>query len=574
MDAVAEIKARLSIVDYLAGRLELRRAGRNYKACCPFHQEKTPSFIISPERQFAWCYGCQNGGDIFKLVQLLEGVDFREALEILADKAGVELPKAPSGVQKEKRQRLLEINAAAAEFFIRQLAESTKAKEYLQQRGLAAETVKFWQIGYAPEGYDALHKYLAEAGYDARDIAESGVAGLRELGGTQLYDRFRDRVTFPICDAQGRVVAFTARILGEGEPKYLNSPESPIFSKGSLLFGLDKARETIRKEGVVVVEGQLDVISCHQAGYTQVVASSGTALTETHLRMLRKLTDALTLAPDADRAGREAALRVLPLCLQLDFTVRIADLSAHGKDADDCIRKDPALFGECLAAALTPLDYLLRVVHAEADLTNSSVKKKVVREILQVLRHISSAVEQEEVLRDFARRIGVSETALRSELAALPAGMSSATQAADTAAAEVPTASRGPSRAEVLLGLALEHSALAREVLADYLPAESPTQSIWQALQTAEYDTAAALAELPEEEREIAERLQLWVSDKYSDFSESVLRKELAKLRAEVEKGSREETKHDLLVRLAAAEEAGDTAAAEALMQEYQKLLK
>jgi DNA primase len=222
------------------------KAGRYYKACCPFHHSQ---FMISPERGYAHCFGCQNGGDIIKLCELLEGVDFREAVRLLADKAGIKIPENfGGGAKKEKKDRLIEINEAAADWFVSELQKTPTAREYLATRGLSAETIASWRIGYAPDRRDGLAASL-RSNYSSAELAEAGVAGVRELGGDEMYDRFRSRVMFPICDHAGRVVAFTGRIVGVGEPKYLNSPESPVFQKGAVLFALDRAKEAIRSSG-------------------------------------------------------------------------------------------------------------------------------------------------------------------------------------------------------------------------------------------------------------------------------------------------------------------------------------
>lgn len=572
MDVVAEIKARLSIVDVLSGRVELKKAGRNFKACCPFHQEKTPSFIISTERQFAWCYGCQTGGDIFKIVQLLEGIEFKEALKLLAEQAGVELPRGMSGENKEKKDRLLEINGKTAELFVVELGKNKKALDYLVERGLKQETITEWQIGYAPDSFDWLNKKLLEDSYLVRELAEAGVVGLKELAGEELYDRFRGRVMFPICDSRSRVVAFTGRILDSGEPKYLNSPESPIFTKGAILFGLNKARDAIRKEKqVIIVEGQMDVIMCHQIGFTNVVASSGTALTETHLQMLKKITDKVIFAFDSDQAGIDSTRRALELAIRLDLTAEVINLNGF-KDPDEAIQKDPQIFTEATNNTLTQFNFYFQIVYHEADLSNISVKKKVAREMLAFAKNFASALEREDFVHQLALKLQVSEASLGEELKNINIFM--------PVQKEEPVESDRSdffSREDILIGILLAFPDLARDVRAELQSLtlmHQPGSQIITELVNSEFDVKAALGNLPPEAAECAEKLNLYVSDKYADFSSTVIEKELKFLLAGLQKDLVEKKKRELLSRIHAAEEAGETEKAGELLQEYQTLLR
>ncbi len=575
MDAVAEIKARLNIVDVLAGRVELKRAGKNYKACCPFHQEKTPSFMVSPERGFAWCYGCQTGGDIFKIVELLEGLDFKETLKLLAEKAGVELPQYSGGVKKEKKDRLIEINEAAAEFFAKELNKNDSAKEYLKKRGLTKETLEYWQIGYAPSGYDGLHKKLEAQKYTKKELTEAGVAGLKEMAGEALYDRFRDRIMFPIADARGRAVAFTGRVLGDGEPKYLNSPESVIFTKGAILFGLDKAKDAIRKEKfAVVVEGQMDVIACHQAGFTNVVASSGTALTETHLATLAKITDTVIFAFDADQAGIDSTKRALTLAIRQDLNVKVVKLDGF-KDPDEMIQRDPELFKAALESALSLFDFYFAVVYREQDLSNVTTKKQIARELLTLARSFQSAIEREDFVKKLALKLQISEGSLTDELKNLPAAVVS------QRAVEEETVAINPAhftREDTLIALVLAFPAALGESVSELRQltlAEPVNAKILTELLNTDLKTDTALAALSvATDRDRAEQLILYAEDKYAEFSEKVLQKEFQFLLSEIGKFTSELKKRELLARLHTAEEAGETEQAGELLREYQALLK
>ncbi len=544
MDPVVEIKSRLSIVDVVGQYCQLKKAGRNFKACCPFHSEKTPSFIISPERQFAWCYGCQTGGDIFKIVELLEGVDFKEALKILADKAGVELPTNFSGgVKKEKKDLLIEINEKTADFFIQKLKDNELAQKYLAGRGLRSETIEEWQIGFAPDSFDALHSEL-EKDFSKKDIVEASVAGLKELGDDKLFDKFRNRIMFPIADHRGRTVAFTGRVLDSSEPKYLNSSESPIFQKGAILFGFAKAREAIRAQKfAVIVEGQLDVISAHAAGFQNVVATSGTALTEMHLKALQNLVESVTFCFDGDSAGIESTRRALEIAAALDLNAKVALLPNEFKDPDEAIRQDQQIFADAITTAVAPLDFFFQKVFAKTDFLNASEKKKAVRTLLAYAAQIFSAVEREDFIRAVALRLGSSEAALAEEFANF-APRDFAVTGSQNSPEKVENKNALDST-KILRGLALAFPELA-----------------------AESDFAA------KSENEEDEKLALLVSDKYAEFSEDKIREEIQNLKNKISIKSLTAQKYELKLAMQKAEEAGDEELAAELFEKYQKLLK
>ena len=550
MDSVAEIKSRLSIVDVVSQYVQLKKAGRNFKACCPFHSEKTPSFIVSPERQFAWCYGCQTGGDIFKIVQLLEGVDFKESLKILADKAGVELPTNFSGgVKKEKKEKLIEINEAARDFFVQQLAEDSTAQEYLAGRGLKKETIKEWEIGFAPDSFDGLHPQLEEK-FAKKEIVEAGVAGLKEMGDDKLFDKFRNRVIFPIENHQGQTVAFTGRVLDSSEPKYLNSPESPVFSKGQILFGFAKAKQAIREQKfAVLVEGQLDVISAHAAGFANVVATSGTALTEMHLKALKNLVESVTFCFDSDSAGIESTRRALEIAAALDLDAKIAALPAEYKDPDEALKKDPQIFADAVASAVSPLEFFFSKVFAEVDVQKSTEKKKAVRMLLTYAGQIFSAVEREDFIRSVATKLGSSEAALTEEFENLSptfAGAGPHSARIDSQDSEQRTESKNAlDSTKVLRGLSLAFPKLAEE-----------------------FELSA------QAEGEEDEKLAVLISDKYSEFSDDKIRTEIKSLKSKISSKSLDEKKRELKAEMQKAEAAGDDEAAGRLFEEYQKLLK
>ncbi|HEY73791.1 MAG TPA: DNA primase, partial [Thermoflexia bacterium] len=315
MSVVDEIKERLDIVEVISSYTPLKKSGRNYKALCPFHSEKTPSFVVFPESQHWHCFGaCAEGGDLFSFVMKHEGWDFRTALEELARRAGVELrPRTPAQVKEEEEaDRLRELLTTAARYYnhlLQHASEAKAARAYIARRSLDDETVERFRLGYSLPGWNRSRDYLTEQGYTIEELVKAGLLVRKETGST--YDRFRERLMIPIRDAQGRVIGFGARTLDpEGVPKYLNSPQTPLFDKSRTLFGLDLARKTIRrKDQVVIVEGYMDVMQAQQAGFANVVAQMGTALTEPQLRQLQRYTKRLVLALDPDAAGVQATLR-------------------------------------------------------------------------------------------------------------------------------------------------------------------------------------------------------------------------------------------------------------------------
>ncbi len=345
---VDEIKSKLDVAEVVGDYIQLKKAGTSYKATCPFHHEKTPSFYVSPEKQIWHCFGCNEGGDIFTFVEKFEGVEFGEALKILAQKAGVKLEVRET--QTETRAgRLKEILVLAADFYHKYLftEAGSEAREYLKKRGLDKETVVAFELGLAPDSWDAILNFLKTKGFAESEIALTGLLAQKE-GKMTHYDRFRNRIMFPINDIYKNVVGFTSRILpsAENDPKaggkYVNTPQTALYDKSRILYGLDKAKAEIKEKGfAIVVEGNMDVIACHQFGWKNVVASSGTALTEGQLDLIKRHTENLYLSFDIDPAGEIAAKRGIDLALEKGFTVKIIQIpEGCGKDPDECIRKD------------------------------------------------------------------------------------------------------------------------------------------------------------------------------------------------------------------------------------------
>ena len=415
MDPVSEIKSRLSIADVVSHYLPLKKAGRNFKGVCPFHNDTHPSLLVSAEKEIAWCFACNNGGDIFSFVQKIEGVDFAEALRILADMAGVSLAQGQKGerVQKEKKEHLLDLLKEAQNFFTDHFLKAEDARKYIfETRGFSREIAEKFGIGYAPDDFHLLEQCLLKKGFSRKDMLDAGVVTTKDEKGESVYDKFRKRITFPVTDLHGVIRGFGSRILGEGEPKYLNSPETILYEKSKLLFGLHEAKEAIRETGkVFIVEGNLDVMACHLAGVENVVASSGTALSREQVVLLKRLAKKGILLFDADTAGREATKRAIEVCLQEEFFGEIVVLSG-GKDPDESIKNDPESFFSEIESPRSVFETLLSWETQKKDLSQPEQKKQVIKSLFPFLSLVKSVVEQQEVLQKIALVLRVEKTAL------------------------------------------------------------------------------------------------------------------------------------------------------------------
>lgn len=423
-DTVAQIKERLQIQDIIAPYVKLTRAGKSVRGLCPFHKEKTPSFHVSPERGTWHCFGCGLGGDGFSFVEKVEGVDFKGAMKILAEKAGVTIEYSGSGSREEtsKKDRLREAMLRAQEFYANRLKESP-AHPYAESRGLTSDSIRDWGLGYAPDNWRELLEAFTTLGFTIQELLAAGL--IKEADGKPgvYYDRFRDRLMFPIRDASGRVVAFTGRALSKDEQaKYLNSPETELYHKSEILFGMDRAKDAIRTRGfTMLVEGQLDVLLAHQAGFTNAVALSGTALTSKHLALMKRYSDNLMLVLDADPAGRKATARSAQLALVNGLRVKAARLP-KGKDPADLI-SETAEGGKDFAARVQAAKPIVEFFLAELaqDEGNPHRLMRLAEEIvLPLINTIPSPMEREHFVQIAARALGLSSEAVRESLKHLP----------------------------------------------------------------------------------------------------------------------------------------------------------
>ncbi|MCR4279671.1 MAG: DNA primase [Candidatus Zambryskibacteria bacterium] len=416
---VETIKERLDIAEVVSGYLKLEKAGQSYKARCPFHNEKTPSFFVSPGRQSFYCFGCGAKGDIFTFVEQVEGLDFRESLKLLAEKAGVELSRhsEESKEKKGEKDRILEVLEDATKFFEKMLGANASAQDYLKSRGISEASIGDWRIGYAPAEWRSLYGHLREEGHSEELLVKAGLIKKVEAGsGKNPYDVFRDRLIFPLKDASGRVIAFSGRALAkETEPKYLNSPDTPVFTKHEVLYGLDKAKDKIRrKDYAILVEGQMDLVLSHQSGVDNTVASSGTAFTQAHLERLKKLSKRIILAFDGDSAGEKAALKSAELALSLGLEVKIAKLP-EGSDPADMASKDASSWKEVLRQAKPAIEHFLDLIlGVESDQRKQGLAIK--QEILPLITLLESSIERSHFISLIAKRTGIREEIIWEDL--------------------------------------------------------------------------------------------------------------------------------------------------------------
>jgi len=446
-ETIEQIAAANDIVEVIGSYFPLKRAGSNFKALCPFHQEKTPSFMVSPSRQTFHCFGCGAGGSVFRFVVDYEHVDFPTAVRKLAARAGITVVEKSGGrgpgdkeQQRELRQRLLKLHAEAAQWFHENLIKrevGKAAREYLRSRGITVEIAKRWQLGCAPDEWDAFGSWARSRDYDVRDLIASGLVKVKDdsdstgsqrsvsaqrtpmdreraAHATASYDRFRGRIMFPICNDVGEVIAFSGRLLQdeEGAAKYLNSPETALFRKGSVLFGLDKSkRALIEADCAVVCEGQLDLISLFESGITNVVAPQGTAFTEAQARILKRFVNEVVLCFDADAAGQKAAERSLDALLQNDLIVRVAEMPA-GEDPDSLVRREgKTAFEKRIADARDFFDYWIERETANVALNSLSAKMEVARTLAETVSHVHDPVMRGEVISKMSVRLAVSASA-------------------------------------------------------------------------------------------------------------------------------------------------------------------
>ena len=419
---IEEIKNRLNVLDIVGSYVKLTKTGVNYRGICPFHAEKGPSFFVSPTRQMFHCFGCGAGGDIFEFVKKIEGIEFGDALRILANKAGIELRRENPQLRSE-RQRLYEICDLACSFFEKQLhsgvAWGKEAKDYLLKRGITEASIKKWRLGYSPDTWQGLSDFLVGRGYTREEIVKAGLAVTSDKGNNP-YDRFRGRIIFPIFDTNSQVIGFGARIFKDADKKetakYINTPQTMLYDKSNVLYGINNAKLSIRKNNqAVLTEGYTDAIMAQQAGFENTVAVSGTALTGRHLGLLKRYSDNLLLSFDMDAAGDNATKRGINLAESQGFNIKVIK-SYTEKDPADIIKDDPKTWEEAVTNARPIMDYYFDSSFAKYDKTNPDGKKQIGKIILPAIKRLQNKIEQSHWVQKLAGMLQVSETSVLEEL--------------------------------------------------------------------------------------------------------------------------------------------------------------
>lgn len=572
MDAKEEIRSRLNIEDVIGEYVELKRAGRSYKGLSPFTGEKTPSFFVSPEKNIWHDFSSNKGGDVFAFVMEAEGMDFRQAMEFLARKAGVDLSEYQSAGAKKRsayKKRLLAANELAARYFQQSLLRSQQAIEYVfKQRGLSRQTVQSFQIGYAPDSGTALLAALEKRGFTKREINDAGL--LNRYG----KDLFRGRMMIPLMDQGGQVIGFTGRIIGNvpNAPKYLNTPQTLLYDKGRHIFALSQAKEAIRKSGfVVMVEGNLDVVSSHQAGVAQTVATAGTSMTENHLKAVKRLTSDVRLCYDSDKAGVAATERAIELASHEGVELTIISLPDGAKDPDELIKSSVQAWREAIARNEPAVEWALRQHAERCDLNTAVGRRTFTTAALRIVRGLADPVEREYYIKRIAAMSHTSEEAVRQKLAGEPVKK----QAFKPVVANTSIIKNDQAVLEDnILALALydarcleelrragrqQWSSAERELLATVLLEEDHSQNRAKKLQKA--DIYVKMVSLRAEERYAA-----WDSgDRYI---------EMCHLLWEKENTHNKQTQQELLAKLRDAEAAGDEAAARELRAALNNIIK
>lgn len=414
MDNIELIKQKINIVDFISEYLPLKKAGINYKTNCPFHQEKTPSFVISPDRQIWHCFGCQKGGDVFKFLMEKEGVEFKEALEILAQKAGIVLQKVE--LKKDVKEKLFEANLKAQQFYHHILTShplGKRALEYLKERGLAEETINQFGIGYSPNSWEGLTKFLLKRGFGTTELIDSGLAVSSARG---CYDRFRGRITFPLIDTKGRIIGFSGRVLDASEPKYINTPQTIIFDKSNFLFGINLSKGEIKtKNEAILVEGEMDMVLSFQAGFKNIVASKGTALTSGQIDLIKRFTENISLCFDMDLAGDSASRRGIEMAEKAGLNIKVIKIS-EGKDPAEAVLADPQIWQKATEEALPIYDYYLQSVQRRYDPKKPADLKSIASELIPIWAKISDDLAKERYIQKLAALLLVSEDVLRKNI--------------------------------------------------------------------------------------------------------------------------------------------------------------
>ncbi len=584
MSVVDEIKDKLPIEELVGQYVQLKKTGRSLKGLCPFHSEKTPSFIVSPERGIAYCFGCNKGGDVFRFIQEVEGVDFSDALKILAERTGVKLENKSfeKTLPKDQKDLLYEIHEKAARFYEWQLwntGNGLKVLEYLRKRGIKDESIRLFRVGFSPDSYEETYTNLLKEGFSRKTLVSAGLAHSQETTVEKVYDRFRGRLMFPIFDHMGRVAGFGGRALKkEQDPKYLNSPETPIYHKSSILYGYSHGKNSIKQTSeAVIVEGYMDLIATFQEGVRNTVATSGTALTIKQLRLLKPFVKTVVLAFDMDLAGQEAAKRAYELARDFDYTIRIISIP-EGKDPADYAASHPGELVNVVKNALEYGEFFYRKLLATYGTDGFSAKRKILQEFLPLFHELKSTIEKDEFVRRLANDLDLKEGQIYDEIknAKLPSYHPARIHGP---LHKEPVEAKKYGAADLLTGFIINFGRVAHllhdKMSEDLFPLA--LKPIYKAYTDQYNDTRVEsgfdiVSRLPGELRESAQVLSLYVSEEYGEMSEEAAEKEMSNLIEGIRKNSLNLRTKELEKGIRDAEKKGDKDLCRTLMSELSNL--
>lgn len=582
MTHLEEIRAKLSIEELVSGYVQLKKAGRNLRGLCPFHNDTRPSFMVSPEKGIAYCFSCNNGGDIFKFIQLIERVEFPEAVRILAERTGVRLPEYKPEQQDEK-QRLLKANEAAVQFFAEQLKISPVASHYFENRGLTTQAIETFRLGFAPDSYKSLKEYSLQKGFSEKELLTAGLLNQRSIADQNTYDRFRNRVIFPIADHQGNWVGFGGRILDQGEPKYLNSPDTPIYNKSYVLYGLNMAKEAIKQENLAIfVEGYMDVIACHQAGTKNVIATSGTALTAGQLKLIKRYTHSVAFAFDQDSAGMEATKRAIELAREAELEPKII-LIPNGKDPDECIKESKEIWLKAIKEAIPAMDFYFAHALKLHDKSTLEGKKAIAHFLLPLIQAYPTRLEQDEYLKRLAFELQTEPQYLWEDMKRLSKSGSRASYEKfenNEEAYHLPlTAYRSFGREEFLLAFIVNYPQLYPMVeanLMDLFPTDSMIEKIYNRLKKVYasgslMDASFLKAELSEEESHDLDILALLIEEHYPEINEEKAQQEMLSLIKSINQKNLKKAQKDIEFKIRSTQNIEER---NSLLNQYNEMIK
>ncbi len=580
MDAKDDIRARLPIEQLVAQYCQLQKKGRNYVCLCPFHNDKKPSLLVSPDKGIAYCFACQSGGDIFSFTQRIEGVDFPTALRMLAEKTGVELPKdrardtAPR-IEKDAKERMRDCLQKASEFYQAKLRAVPAAFEYVQRRGVTEELLQTFGIGYAPDSFSETYDHLLKAGFSRSEIVGAGLGIQKELSEERIYDRFRHRIMFPIGDAQGHIIGFGGRTMGDADAKYVNSPDGPLYHKSTVLYGLFQARDAIRQSrSVLLVEGYFDVVAAHKAGVKNVVAVSGTALTEDHVRLLKRYADSVILCLDQDRAGRQAADRAFQLLSKAH--TRVQSVAIPSKDPDELVQKDAALFATIVAtAAVEYVEGVIEQMRTMPDILEPKGRLRITETLFPLLGAVPTSVELRSYLEKMTVAFGMRISEIEADFRAWRAGAETPSRKAEVVA----IAEQTPfTRIQLCIGLAIVYPRT-RPMLAELIP---PDEEDWNrirvALSTADakvsIEDILSAAQADGALKEQVGVLTMYCEENFALWAETVAVREMKKLCTATNRELMIRKQNEIVLELKEARKSGRADEEVRLLTKYQQVLK